>query len=171
MSHQLENTVRREQVKLLRFEQFLRRITPIVLATGLTSAGLQEAQSRLATLGGADGLMAQLESDARISHTLTKAETSVAALIFDLSTSASSETRQSALLKIMETVDEAHDAAQAASHGANVRLIGERRRGVAVDGGTPKTSDNAGWLLSKFVDGGTPKVSGNAAWLKSMVDL
>ncbi|MEK7266547.1 MAG: hypothetical protein AAB227_10660 [Pseudomonadota bacterium] len=171
MPHQLENTVRREQLKLLRFEQFLRRIAPIVLATGLTSAGLLQAQSQLATLDVAGSLLAQLESDTRTRDVFAKAESSVAALIPELSASASAGLRQLSLLQIMETVDEAHNAAQEASHRANIRLLGERRRGGAVDGGTPKLSDNVGWLLSKFVDGGTPKVSGNAAWLKSMIDL
>lgn len=171
MSHLLENTVRREQVKLLRFEKFLRQIAPIVIATGLTAASAEAAHAQLAALDNAKSIFVKLEGGAATSHVIIEAEASLLALISNLSMSVSADVRKSSMLAIMETVDLAHQTAQDASYRQGVRLLGEKRSAGKVDGGTPKRSGNADWLAKNLVDGGTPKTSDNADWLRSTFGL
>nr|WP_281722635.1 hypothetical protein [Nitrosomonas nitrosa] len=167
MTNKYENQVRREQLKLLRFEKVLRSLAPAAIATGLTVTGIQEAHAQRATLNTASAVFAEMDSESNVSDFITQSVKQMDALIARLSVSNSLQERRSAMLELMEVVDSAHQAAQDSSYRKSVRLIGERRRGNKVDGGTPKVNNNVAWLIDNLVDGGTPKVSANAAWLRS----
>ncbi len=167
MSNIYENEVRREQLKLLRFEKYLRAIAPVVLATGLTVSDINQAHANRATLDNATSVFTQLESETGIGDFITIAVREMDELISRLSVTEPLQMRQATMLQLMEVVDHAHQAAQDSAYRNGIRLIGDRRSNEKADGGTPKLSANAEWFARNFVDGGTPKVSNNAGWLKS----
>lgn len=166
MRKDAEHLVRLQQLKLLRFEKHLREIAPMVLATGLSAAGIASLQSQLATLDGAKFVFKELKIGASVGEIIETAEKDLEQRIERLGLTAKVDSRRSDMLAIMESVDSAHQAAQESAHRNKIRLIGEKMREKNVEGGRPKVS-NVTWFANNFVEGGRPKVSENARWLRS----
>lgn len=150
MTNSVENSVRRQQLQLLKFEKYVQEIVPKVLAAGLSVGALALAQQQLQKL---DVVRSQFEEEMALnqesSNGLSAVINGVAISLNKLRVSESREDREKQLLQIMEHLDRGHFSAEAIALDKRMRLIGHRVSGDKLaDGGTPKKPPNVAWLLN-----------------------
>jgi hypothetical protein len=135
----IETEVRKQQLKLLRFEKFLKSVAPVALATGLSAATIAEAQAQVVALSDAKIIFDELDATGAVGAVFDDAQRITMTQLGNLAEGTAPEARRETLASIVAAVDAAHVEAEKTSLYHHIRLIGQRLSGVfKTQGGTPK---------------------------------
>lgn len=145
MKDLLRKDVVRQQVKLLKFERYLRSIALVAIIGGLTPGMHAAASTHLERLASAKLVFANVDSTGDVSQLIAATELGLANELRMLLKADSVEERRTIMLSIFERVDNAHQVAEKSAINRAIRLLPN-----SADGGTPKRPLNVEWLRARL---------------------